>query len=148
MQPKRNRYRKSSDKTTSAIEDLMEKMFAQARAQFGDAMKAFWFYDGELCPGCLQRSIGIVNFEGKEALAINGFIYRQRGVLIGYFLCETCALYIFREAEKHPYQQTPLHIDIERNLAEAYHNHLESLDAWTNTVGRVGGARPPYRDQQ
>jgi hypothetical protein len=101
----------------------------EAKAQFGSAVKSFWFYDGDLCPGCLLRPSGKINFKGKEALAINGFMYRQRGVLIGYFLCETCALHIFREAEKHPYQQTPLHADIEHNLASAYHKHLSRLDA-------------------
>jgi len=107
----------------------MDKLFTQAKAQFGAAVKAFWFYDGDLCPGCLQRSIGVMKFKGKDALAINAFMYRARGVLIGYFLCETCALHIFREAEKNPYRQTPLHADIEHNLAAAYHKHLAMLDA-------------------
>lgn len=131
MQPKptRRRHSKSFDENAAAVEDIMDKLFTQAKAQFGAAIKAFWFYDGDLCPGCLQRSIGVVKFKGKDALAINAFIYRERGVLIGYFLCETCATHIFREAEKHPYQQTPLHADIEHNLAAAYHKHLASLDA-------------------
>jgi hypothetical protein len=129
MQPKRNRHRKSFDESKAAIEEIMEKMFTQAKAQFGAAIKGFWFYEGDLCPGCLQRPISTMNFKGKEALAVNGFMYRQRGVLIGYFLCKTCALHIFREAEKHPYQQTALHADIEHNLAAAYHKHLASLDA-------------------
>jgi hypothetical protein len=129
MQPKRNRSRKSSDETTAAIEEIMEKMLKQARMQFGAAIKAFWFYDGDLCPGCAQRPIDVINFKGKEAMSINGFLYRARGVLIGYFLCETCALHIFREAEKLPYQQTPLHADIEHNLASAYHKYLNMLDA-------------------
>jgi len=129
MQPKRNRHRKSFDENTAAIEEIMDKLFTQAKAQFGAAIKAFWFYDGDLCPGCLQRSMGVVKFKGQDALAINAFIYRERGVLIGYFLCETCAMHIFREAEKHPYQQTSLHADIESNLAAAYHKHLARLDA-------------------
>jgi hypothetical protein len=129
MRSKRNRNRKPIDETTAAIDEIMDKMFTQARAQFGSAIKGVWFYDGDLCPGCLQRPISTMNFKGEEALAINGFMYRARGVLIGYFLCETCALHIFREAERHPYQQTPLHADIEHNLAAAYHKHLASLDA-------------------
>jgi hypothetical protein len=104
-------------------------MFGQAKAQFGDAVKSYWFYEGDFCPGCLARPIGVIKMKGENAVAINGFMYRPRGVLIGYFLCEVCANYIFREAEKHPYKQTPLHADIERNLAEAYHRHLSSLDA-------------------
>jgi hypothetical protein len=104
-------------------------MFTQAKAQFGDAVKSFWFYEGDLCPACLARPIGVIKMKGENAVAINGFMYRPRGVLIGYFLCETCANFIFKEAEKNPYKQTPLHADIERNLAEAYHRHLSSMDA-------------------
>ena len=77
----------------------------------------------------MARPIGAIKFKGKDALAINAFIYRERGVLIGYFLCETCAKFIFKEAQKNPYKQTPLHTDIEQNLTAAYHKHLASLDA-------------------
>jgi hypothetical protein len=108
---------------------LLTKLFSKAKAQFGDAIKSFWFYEGDLCPACLARPIGMVKIIGENALAINAFIYRPRGVLIGYLLCETCANFIFKEAEKSPYKQTPLHADIERNLTAAYHKHLASLDA-------------------
>ncbi len=67
--------------------------------------------------------------KGENAVAINAFIYRPRGVLIGFFLGETCANFIFKEAEKNPYKQTPLRADIEQNLTAAYHKHLASLDA-------------------
>ena len=57
-------------------------------------------------------------------------LYRARGVLIGYFLCEVCANYIFKEVEKNPkIETTPLHTDIEMNLIAAYHKHLSSMDA-------------------
>lgn len=117
------------DDSKSEAEKILELMFAQGKAQFGDAVKSFWFYDGDFCPGCLARPIGVIKMKGKDALAINAFIYRQRGVLIGYFLCETCAKYIFKEAQKNPFKQTPLHTDIEQNLTAAYHKHLASLDA-------------------
>lgn len=113
----------------SAADELMKAMFEHGKAQFGSVVKSFWFHDGDLCPACLQREIGAVKFKGKDALAINAFIYRERGVLIGYFLCETCATYIHKEAKKNPYQQTQLHADIERNLTDAYHKHLMSLNA-------------------
>lgn len=112
-----------------AADELLNKLYMQAKAQFGSAVKSFWFYNGDLCPACNQRPIGVMKFKGKDALAINAFIYRERGVLIGYFLCETCATYIFKEAQKNPYTQTPLHADIERNLTAAYHMHLASFDA-------------------
>jgi hypothetical protein len=129
MKSKRIRHDKSFDSSTAALDNIMDKLFMQAKAQFGDAIKSFWFYDGDLCPACVQRSIGVVKFKGQDALAINAFIYRERGVLIGYFLCETCAAYIFDEAQKNPYKQTPLHADIERNLTDAYHKYLMSFDA-------------------
>jgi hypothetical protein len=129
MQSRSRRRNKPADDTKTAADELLNTLFRQAKAQFGDAVKSFWFYEGDLCPGCMARPIGKIKFKGKDALAINAFIYRPRGVLIGYFLCETCASFIFKEAQKNPYKQTPLHGDIERNLAAAYHKHLASLDA-------------------
>ncbi len=129
MKSKPIRHGRPFDANTAALDHLMDKLFMQAKTQFGAAIKLFWFYDGDLCPACVQRSIGVVKYKGQDAVAINAFIYRARGVLIGYFLCETCAKHIFKEAQKNPYRQTPLHADIERNLAAAYHKHLASLDA-------------------
>jgi hypothetical protein len=123
------RHNKSTEDTKTEADKLLNTLFTQAKAQFGDAVKSFWFYDGELCPGCLQHPIGVVKFKGRDALALNAFLYRPRGVLIGYFLCEACASFIFKEAQKNPYKQTPLHADIERNLTAAYHKHVASLDA-------------------
>jgi hypothetical protein len=129
MRPRRRRHSKSEDASRSSADEVLEALFKQAKAQFGDAVKSFWFYDGALCPGCMARPIDVMKFKGKDALSLNAFIYRPRGVLIGYFLCQTCATYIFDEAQKNPSKQTPLHTDIERNLAAAYHKHLASLDA-------------------
>lgn len=129
MSPRSKRHHRSVNDSKTEAEKILELMYAQGKAQFGDAMKSFWLYDGDLCPGCLARPIDKIKFKGKDAVSINGFIYRPRGVLIGYFLCEVCAGYIFKEAEKNPYKQTPLHADIERNLADAYFRYLSSLDA-------------------
>lgn len=62
-------------------------MLDQARRQFDDTVKSFWFYDGDLCPGCLARPIGVVKIKAKDGLPVNAFIYCPRSVLIGYFLC-------------------------------------------------------------
>jgi hypothetical protein len=124
MQPKSNRVNKSANQA----EELLGKFFAQAKLQFGDAIKSYWFYDGDLCPACNRRPIGAIKFKGKDALSLNAFIYRQRGVLIGYLLCETCAGQIFRDAKKNPYTQTPLHAEIERNLIAAYLAHPGKLN--------------------
>lgn len=127
MKPKRIHQSTSPDPKAAANE-LMKAMFDHGKKQFGSAVKSFWFYDGDLCPACLQREIGTIKFKGKDALPINGFIYRERGVLIGYFLCGTCATYIHKEAQKNPYKQTPMHADIESNLIAAYQKHLSSLN--------------------
>ncbi len=102
-------------------------MYAQAKAQFGPAIQSFWFYNDDSCPACLKRPIDLVKLKGSAALAINAFIYRERGVLIGYLLCSVCAKHIFKEAKKNPYRQTPLHADIERHLIAAYLTDRASL---------------------
>lgn len=129
MSSRSRKYRRPAGNFNTEAERILELMFNQGKAQFGDAMKSFWFYKGDLCPGCMARPIDKMKFKGQDAVSINGFMYRARGVLIGYFLCDTCANYIFREVEKNPYKETPLHADIERNLADAYLRYLASLDA-------------------
>jgi hypothetical protein len=124
MQQKSNRNNKSAN----IADELLGKFFAQAKAQFGDAIKSFWFYDGDLCPACTRHPIEVIKVKGEDALSLNVFIYRQRGVLIGYFLCETCARRIFRDAQKNPYTQTPIHAEIERNLISAYLSSVGKLD--------------------
>lgn len=129
MKSDSTQHDKRSDENEAVAYEILNKVYRQAKAQFGDAVKAFWFYDGDLCPGCEVHPIGVMKFKGQDALALNAFIYHERSVLIGYLLCESCANFIFAEAQKHPYQQTSKHADIERNLATAYHKHLASLDA-------------------
>jgi len=128
MSSKRSRHSKTPDKNSTTAEDVLKMMYAQGKAQFGEVMKGFWLYDGDLCPACLRNSAGEVNFQGEKALSINGFMYRERGILIGYFLCEICTLFIHEHAQKHPYQETPLHSKIETNLKESYQRYLSSLN--------------------
>ncbi len=125
MQQESNRSKNFAE----MADEMLGKLFAQAKAQFGDAIRSFWFYDGDLCPACNQRSIGTIRFKGKDALSLNAFIYRQRGVLIGYFLCETCARRIFQDAQKNPYKQTSVHAEIERSLISAYLSYIGKLNA-------------------
>jgi len=87
MSSKRSRNRKSAN-VHEAYFEAMNAMFEQAKAYFGSAVKSFWFHEGVICPACLKNEIGNVNFKGKEALGLNAFMYRKRGVLIGYFLCD------------------------------------------------------------
>ena len=124
------RHKQPAGNTKEEADKLLNTIFTQARAQFGDAIKSYWFYAEEFCPGCLVRPIGAIKMKGENAVSMNAFIYRPRGVLIGYFLCEVCANYIFNAVEKNPeIKTTPLHVDIEQNLIAAYQKYLMSLDA-------------------
>jgi hypothetical protein len=105
---------------------IVELMMSSGQAQFGAAVKAYWFYAGDLCPGCLKRPIDAMQYRGKEGLSINSFIYRERDVLIGYLLCGQCAKGIY---EVTPRPDDQLHQNIERSLIAAYHRHLACLDA-------------------
>jgi len=98
-------------------------LFAQARAQFGKAIKGFWFYEPDPCPGC-GRAIDALKVKGQDALSLNAFIYRERGILIGYVLCSGCAKQIFKAGKTNPGKQTTLHTTIEANLIKAYRHHL------------------------
>jgi hypothetical protein len=121
--------KEEEDNTRAAAEEILGIMFAQGKRQWGDAVKSFRLYDGDLCPGCMARPVGTMKIKGQEGIPINGFIHRPRGVLIGYFLCGKCASFIHGEASKNPFKETPLHADIERHLIEAYNRHLMTLDA-------------------
>lgn len=101
----------------------LAQLFTQARAQFGKAIKGFWFYEPDPCPGC-GRAIDALKVKGQDALSLNAFIYRERGILIGYVLCSGCAKQIFKAGKANPGKQTTLHTTIEANLIKAYHRHL------------------------
>ena len=110
------------------LNSALAQMLQQAQAQFGDAVKAHWFYESETCPSC-GREIDTMTYKGENALSLNAFIYHERGVLIGYLLCGRCAGKIMTDAKKNPYQQTALHTKIEENLTEAYKQYIRTLDA-------------------
>ena len=65
-------------------------------------------------------------YEGKEALSINAFMYRERGVLIAYLLCGQCGGDIIAQSKNGP---TSMHESIEKNLINAYLRHMNSFDA-------------------
>lgn len=99
-----------------------------SKARFGNAVKGYWLYAEETCPGC-GRDIDLIKIKGKEAISLNALIHRKPGILIGYLLCKRCARQIFQAAEKNPYQQIPLHSTIEKNLIAAYDRYRNSLPA-------------------
>jgi hypothetical protein len=127
MRQKSNLRDSLSTENNAAADEMLFRLYMQAKMQFGDAIQAFWFYDGNLCPACNLRSIGAIKYKGHDALSLNAFIYRARRVLIGYFLCENCARRILRDAQNNPHTQTSVHAEIERNLVAAYHKHLKTL---------------------
>ena len=110
------------------IEQTMIQMFAQMRAHFGKAVKGHWFYDSEACPGC-GRKVSPMRHKGGDALSLNAYIYRKRGILIGYILCGRCANEIHRAAKRNPGVQIARHDTIEATLGQAYEAHMRSMDA-------------------
>ncbi len=107
-------------------EGFAESVIDLMRAQFGDAVRAYWWYDGDLCPCCLTQPVGEMMYNGKKALSVNAFMYRERGVLIAYLLCGHCGQQIMAQSKNGP---TSLHPAIEKNLTAAYLHYLNSLDA-------------------
>jgi len=107
-------------------EGFAESIINMMKAQFGSAVKAYWFYDGDLCPCCLVHPISELIYKGQKALSINAFMYRERGVMIGYLLCGHCGQQIMEQSKNGP---TSLHEAIEKNLTAAYLGYLNSLDA-------------------
>ena len=101
-----------------------EEIIDMMKAQFGNAVKAYWFYDEELCPCCSSRPGGEITYNKQKALSINAFMYRERGVMIAYLLCGECANEIISKQPKEP---TSMHKAIEDNLVSAYLRYLNSL---------------------
>ena len=61
-----NRKTSKPDSPSAEIDKLLSQFFSQSRAQFGSAVKSYWFYDGGLCPGCSQPSDGVMKFKGRR----------------------------------------------------------------------------------
>ncbi|HEY85722.1 MAG TPA: hypothetical protein G4N96_11505 [Chloroflexi bacterium] len=114
--------------TEEYANEILAKLYSQARAQFGSVIKSYWFNDGDPCPGCGGK-VDAMKVKGEDALSISAFIYRERGVLIGYILCSRCTKRVFKAAKRNPGKQTSLHTAIEMNLVKAYKKHMASMDA-------------------
>ncbi len=56
---------KAADDTRKAAEEILSLMLTQGKMQWGNAVKSLWFYDGELCPGCMPRPTGTFKIKGK-----------------------------------------------------------------------------------
>ena len=99
----------------------MEKMLSMCQAQYGDTIKAYWFYAEDECPCCAKRRVEIFKYKHDDAFSLNAFMYHAMGVLIGYALCGICIADLLKTSKK---RQAMMHERIEKHLIEAYHKHL------------------------
>jgi len=111
------------DKSSEFGQSVLDMM----RAQFGDAMKGYWFYENPVCPCCHAKPIDFVTYKGQKALSINGFMYRAKGILIAYALCDSCTMQVHKM--KPGAEKSSQHKSIEETLAAAYNDYLRSLDS-------------------
>ena len=104
--------------SNNEILEQLDWLFQQSKMRFGDAVKSRWMHTEDNCPGC-DKKISAMKFKGKKALSLNTFIYRERGVLIGYLLCGNCANQIFKDGADN-IKHLPLHDVIEKTLISSY----------------------------
>jgi len=113
-------------------ENLVDTYLNMMKAQFGNAVKSFWFYEGDRCPCCGKINRLDEMTERERRVSLNGFMYRARGVLIGYVLCMPCATAVMAACQEKTARltgTTSLHQKIEQNLILAYQRYMSSLDA-------------------
>ena len=110
------------DEVRKYIATQFDKMVALYRRQYGHLFTTTWWYESEWCPCCGRRPVGLwANPEGQTALSLNGWIYRERQVLIGYLLCRRCVEDLTRAS---PAQEITMHRQIEGRLRAAYQQAL------------------------
>lgn len=106
-----------------SLKDALTKMFIDMHARFGDVVRGYWLYESDDCPGCGQKAQPFPH-KGREALSLNIFIYRERGILIGYVLCGRCGKKVIQAGKQHPGRQIALHDTIEATLKRGYDARL------------------------
>lgn len=95
-----------------------DKMVALYRQQYGHLFTATWWYESEWCPCCQRQRVGVwTDRSGQPNLSLNGFMYTERRVLIGYLLCRSCVEALVRAG---PQRYAELHRQIEACLIGAY----------------------------
>lgn len=109
-------------------EEILSNLFRDARMHFGNAIRSHWFYDRDDCPGC-GSEVDALEKDGERLVSINAYIHRERGVLIGYFLCSRCLKDIQAMQQRGPLGRSPLHENIEATIVAAYRDYIGSLDA-------------------
>lgn len=107
--------------TPDSLTAAMGKIISHFQAQYGEAVKAYWFYAEDTCPCCAKREIGLLKVKHEYAVSLNAFLYNEMSVLIGYSLCRICVMDLFKASKK---RQAIMHQRIEKHLVEAYHRYL------------------------
>ena len=110
------------------IDNMMAQLLLQYEEQYGNTIKSYWFHESDFCPSC-GRKVDFFKVKRGQAISLNGFLYRQRNVLLGYFLCGRCAKRIHQDARLYPGVETEQHAKIELTLITAYHQHMNALDS-------------------
>jgi hypothetical protein len=104
--------------SNNEIVQLFDDLYNRLKMQSGGAIRSRWFHTEEACPGC-EKKLTNMKYEGKNAISLNTFIFREQGVLIGYLLCGKCAKQLFKKGEA-PGKHLPLHDAIEKTLKSSY----------------------------
>jgi hypothetical protein len=94
-----------------------EEMVAWHKTRYGHLFTTSWMYCDEWCPCCGKRRVAIWETDGQYMASLNGFVYNEQRVLIGYLLCQVCALALLETSEQ---RKVLMHQRIERCLMAAY----------------------------
>ena len=97
-----------------------EEMVAWNKARYGHLFTTSWMYRDEGCPCCGKRRVAIWEADGQYMASLNGFVYNEQRVLIGYLLCQVCALALLETSEQ---RKVVMHQRIERCLMAAYQRY-------------------------
>lgn len=98
---------------------MLNGLFWQVKMSLGDAVQTTWVHASDKCPGC-GTTIKKIKYKGQDVVSLNTFIYREKRVLIGYFLCGKCAKFVLGASQKDPDTKTSTHDRIEETLKAAY----------------------------
>lgn len=104
--------------SNNEIVALFDDLYHRLKMQSGGVIRSRWFHTEADCPGC-GKKLTNMKYEGKNAISLNTFIFREHGVLIGYLLCGKCAKQLFKKDED-PLKHLPLHDAIEKTLKASY----------------------------
>ncbi len=97
-----------------------EEMVAWHKTRYGHLFTTSWMYSDPGCPCCGKRKVAIWETQGQYMASLNGFVYNEQRVLIGYLLCQVCALALLETSQQ---QKVVMHQRIERRLMAAYQRY-------------------------